>query len=230
MEEFSGSIEEKAFVVDEVNNIIKESIENTVQNAAYHHNKVAQWNSNVLEQTLKKLTGLNKPFKYIVTVTIMQKNGAGLHAASSCYWDNSSDVMVLTCVSLIGKQNNLLFIKTFSPSYDQLKYHYLCHTACDVIDERVASSLRHTNDLYLGLLYSMDDLAVFGYMTNTRIKFLIVLPVSDSVIKDQDMKNKFRRIHNAYIGLCHNPFFDQCDDKMINSKRFSNVIDEIANF
>ncbi|KAI8896788.1 Tctex-1 [Globomyces pollinis-pini] len=84
-------IEERSFVVDEVNNIIKESIESTIQNAPYHHNKVGQWNSNVVEQTLKKLTGLNKPFKYIVTCTIMQKNGAGLHSASSCYWDNSSD-------------------------------------------------------------------------------------------------------------------------------------------
>ena len=64
MEEFTG-VEEKAFVVDEVNNIIKESIETTVQNAAYHHNKVAQWNSNIVELSLKKLTGLNKPFKYI---------------------------------------------------------------------------------------------------------------------------------------------------------------------
>ncbi|KAL3899245.1 MAG: hypothetical protein SGCHY_002185 [Lobulomycetales sp.] len=90
MEEQFG-VEEKAFVVEEVNNIIKESIEGTIQNAAYHHNKVAQWNSNIVEQSLKKLTGLNKPFKYIVTCTVMQKNGAGLHAATSCYWDNSSD-------------------------------------------------------------------------------------------------------------------------------------------
>ncbi|KAH6573448.1 hypothetical protein BASA62_002975 [Batrachochytrium salamandrivorans] len=74
MEDFQGT-EEKAFVVDEVNNIIKEG----------------QWNSNIVEQALKRLTGLNKPFKYIVTCTIMQKNGAGLHAASSCFWDNSTD-------------------------------------------------------------------------------------------------------------------------------------------
>lgn len=26
-----------------------------------------------------------------VNCTIMQKNGAGLHTASSCYWDNASD-------------------------------------------------------------------------------------------------------------------------------------------
>ncbi|KAJ3098243.1 Mitochondrial DNA replication protein yhm2 [Phlyctochytrium bullatum] len=81
----------KAFVTEEVNNIVKESIENTIQNAAYHHNKVGQWNSNIVELCLKKLTQLNKPFKYIVTCTIMQKNGAGLHAASSCYWDAATD-------------------------------------------------------------------------------------------------------------------------------------------
>lgn len=90
MDDFHGA-EEKAFVVDEVTAIIKESIEGTIQNAAYHHNKVAQWNANIVEQCLKRLSSLNKPFKYIVTCIIMQKNGAGLHTASSCYWDNSSD-------------------------------------------------------------------------------------------------------------------------------------------
>ena len=29
----------------------------------------------------------------VVTCVIMQRNGAGLHTASSCYWDNTSDGM-----------------------------------------------------------------------------------------------------------------------------------------
>jgi dynein light chain Tctex-type 1 len=45
MDDFQG-VEEKAFMVDEVNSILQESIESTVQNNAYHHNKVGQWNSN----------------------------------------------------------------------------------------------------------------------------------------------------------------------------------------
>ena len=68
-----------------------QSIDTTLQNQTYNHNKVAQWTSNCVEQCLKRLTALNKPFKYIVTCIIMQKTGAGLHTASSCYWDNGSD-------------------------------------------------------------------------------------------------------------------------------------------
>ena len=44
-----------------------------------------------IESTLKKLKDLNKPFKYVVTAVIMQKNGAGLHTATSCFWDNTTD-------------------------------------------------------------------------------------------------------------------------------------------
>lgn len=90
MEDLQNS-EESAFVVEDVNNIIKDSIDHTLQSAEYQHNKVAQWTSNIVEQALKRLTSLNKPFKYIVTAIIMQKNGAGLHTASSCFWDNTSD-------------------------------------------------------------------------------------------------------------------------------------------
>lgn len=90
MDEFQGS-EETSFVVEEVSNIIKESIEGSIGGNAYQHNKVNQWTSSVVEQCLNQLTKLSKPFKYIVTCVIMQKNGAGLHTASSCYWDNASD-------------------------------------------------------------------------------------------------------------------------------------------
>ncbi|XP_043573314.1 dynein light chain Tctex-type 1 isoform X1 [Chiloscyllium plagiosum] len=80
-----------AFIVDDVSTIIKEAVENTIGGNAYQHNKVNQWTSAVVEQCLNQLTKLAKPFKYIVTCVIMQKNGAGLHTASSCFWDNSVD-------------------------------------------------------------------------------------------------------------------------------------------
>ncbi|XP_013400379.1 dynein light chain Tctex-type 1-like [Lingula anatina] len=85
------SAEETAFIVDEISNIIKESVEGVIGGNAYQHNKVNQWTSNVVEQCLNQLTKLGKPFKYIVTCVIMQKNGAGLHTASSCFWDNTTD-------------------------------------------------------------------------------------------------------------------------------------------
>lgn len=46
-----------------------------------------------------------------------------------------------------------------------------------------------TQDMYLGVLFSMEDLSVYGYMTNTKIKFITVLTVPDVIIKDTDMKN-----------------------------------------
>ncbi len=53
------------FVVDEVSNIIKESVENTIGGNAYAHAKVSQWTNAVVESCLASLTKLQKPFKYI---------------------------------------------------------------------------------------------------------------------------------------------------------------------
>uniref|UniRef100_A0A7S2JTZ8 Dynein light chain n=1 Tax=Haptolina brevifila TaxID=156173 RepID=A0A7S2JTZ8_9EUKA len=83
--------EESAFVAEDVLAIIKESVEGVLQNATYSHSKVPNWTSMCIESTLKKLKDLNKPFKYVVTAVIMQKNGAGLHTATSCFWDNTTD-------------------------------------------------------------------------------------------------------------------------------------------
>uniref|UniRef100_A0A8C4RDT5 Dynein light chain Tctex-type 1 n=1 Tax=Eptatretus burgeri TaxID=7764 RepID=A0A8C4RDT5_EPTBU len=66
-------------------------VEAAIGGMSYQHSKVNQWSSNIVDQCLNHLAKLNKPFKYIVTCTIVQKNGAGLHLASSCFWDNTTD-------------------------------------------------------------------------------------------------------------------------------------------
>lgn len=53
------------FVMDEVINIIKESIENTIGGNSYVHSKVSNWTNSVVESCLASLTKLQKPFKYI---------------------------------------------------------------------------------------------------------------------------------------------------------------------
>ncbi|XP_076049251.1 dynein light chain 90F isoform X2 [Oratosquilla oratoria] len=83
--------DEHQFVVDEVSTIIKESIETVIGGNAYNSVKVSSWTSQVVENVLGNLSKLNKAFKYIVTCVIMQKNGAGLHTASACFWDNTTD-------------------------------------------------------------------------------------------------------------------------------------------
>eukprot|EP00049_Salpingoeca_infusionum_P023403 m.11941 g.11941 ORF g.11941 m.11941 type:complete len:114 (+) comp5784_c0_seq2:120-461(+) len=90
MADYEGA-EDTAFVVEDVSLIIKESVEQSIGQNSYQHSKVNQWTSNVVEQCLKRLTALGKPFKYIVNCVTLQKTGAGLHMASSCFWDNSTD-------------------------------------------------------------------------------------------------------------------------------------------
>lgn len=53
--------------------------------------QVHDWTSAVVEGVLKNLQQANKPFKYVVTCIIMQINGAGLHTASTCFWDTKTD-------------------------------------------------------------------------------------------------------------------------------------------
>ncbi|ORX99838.1 Sedlin, partial [Basidiobolus meristosporus CBS 931.73] len=133
----------------------------------------------------------------------------------------------INCIAVVGKQNNPLYLKSFDPQQPDLKYHYIAHTSCDVIEERAASASK-TNDLYLGLLYTIDDLAVYGYMTNTRIKFILVLTLRESIIRDAEVRNIFNRIHAAYISLICNPFYEMDNNKFIKSPRFASLIEMIG--
>ena len=68
-----------------------QSLDPILGKQVYNPKRIHDWTSSVVESVLKSLQAVNKPFKYVVTCIIMQKNGAGLHTASTCYWDMRTD-------------------------------------------------------------------------------------------------------------------------------------------
>lgn len=136
-------------------------------------------------------------------------------------------VTKVSCVAIIGKNNNPMFIKNYSNEVDELKFHYLANISCDLVEAKITQS--KYNDSYLGLLYIMEDLAVYGYLTNTKIKIIIILTISINPVKDMEMKQIFRKVHNVYSNLISNPFYDPDSRNTITSKSFIKGIDKIVN-
>ncbi|TPX35887.1 hypothetical protein SmJEL517_g01806 [Synchytrium microbalum] len=149
-------------------------------------------------------------------------------AASTVATSASSQRAIVNAICVIGAKNQPLFIKSFNtlPESSQLHYHYIAHISVDIIEEKVNGS--KLTDLYLGLLYSMEDYSVYGYVTNTRVKFLIVIQLADFAVKDVELKNIFRKIHQAYVNLILNPFYDPESNQLITSKSFTKSMEELV--
>lgn len=56
--------------------------------------QVNEWTNTIVAGCLKQLQELSRPFKYVITSIIMQKNGAGLNTSSSQFWDANKDGMI----------------------------------------------------------------------------------------------------------------------------------------
>lgn len=112
----------------------------------------------------------------------------------------------LNAVAFISPLNHPILIRTFAKNEDTMKAHYIAHTSLDVIEERGKHScltlrfglVNHllaleaqTNsksvDCYLGLLYSMEDVAIYGYITPLKVKIVVALALSDSVVRDVEV-------------------------------------------
>eukprot|EP01097_Dermamoeba_algensis_P002775 TRINITY_DN209_c0_g1_i4.p1 TRINITY_DN209_c0_g1~~TRINITY_DN209_c0_g1_i4.p1 ORF type:complete len:129 (-),score=26.08 TRINITY_DN209_c0_g1_i4:414-800(-) len=103
-----------------------------------------------------------------------------------------SFLRMIVCVAVVGKGNNPLYLQNFNfTPTNELKFHYIVHTALDVIEEKVQKNIgtdgkqaAQANEMYLGLLYPIEDYKVYGYMTNTKIKFIVVLDDNSNDKKD----------------------------------------------
>lgn len=79
------------FSEEDVEAIVRSAIHNSLNEHSYNPKKVNEWTNIVVTNCLKDLQQQNRPFKYIITCIIMQKNGAGMNTSASMHWDASKD-------------------------------------------------------------------------------------------------------------------------------------------
>mmetsp|Transcript_70556 Transcript_70556/g.143292 ORF Transcript_70556/g.143292 Transcript_70556/m.143292 type:complete len:111 (+) Transcript_70556:66-398(+) len=91
---------ENEFVSEQVNDIVKAAVTKTLGSAQYTKERVGTWCSQIIDDCLKELAKLNKPFKYVVTSIIMQKNGTPLHTGLALFWDTKTDGVCCVQVGL----------------------------------------------------------------------------------------------------------------------------------
>ena len=82
---------ETNFAIDDIETVIKSSIGSVLTDTQYDHTKVNDQINSIISACLKGLQSLNRPYKYVTTAILMQKNGAGLVSAASTYWDADRD-------------------------------------------------------------------------------------------------------------------------------------------
>lgn len=77
-------------------------------------------------------------------------------------------------------QNYPLFVRT-SNADNELKFCYTVHTSLDVVEEKISSVGKNTNDmreLYLGLLYPTEDYKVYPFIISVHIIIVVASPSS----------------------------------------------------
>ena len=96
-----GDDGENEFVTEQVQEIVKHAISGTLGQSVYSKKMVSGWCGGIADGCLKELAKLNKPFKYVVSVVIMQKNGSPLHTAATAFWDTKTDGL---CCLQVGNE------------------------------------------------------------------------------------------------------------------------------
>lgn len=74
----------------------------------------------------------------------------------------------------------------------ELELQYRVHAALDVVEEKSIGGPKQTPDsreLYLGMLYSTETHNIYGYITNTKVKFIIVVDSSSTNLRENEVRN-----------------------------------------
>uniref|UniRef100_A0A2K5C861 Trafficking protein particle complex subunit 2-like protein n=1 Tax=Aotus nancymaae TaxID=37293 RepID=A0A2K5C861_AOTNA len=71
-------------------------------------------------------------------------------------------------------------------------------------------------------LYPTGTSKVYGYVTNSKVKFVMVVDSSNTALRDNEIRSMFRKLHNSYTDVMCNPFYTPGD--RIQSRAFDNMV------
>ena len=129
----------------------------------------------------------------------------------------------IEAIAIIGKSNQPIYIKKYKTDQEtNLKYDFIAHCCTDIIDTRTSTK---SKDLYLGLLCCMEDISCFGYVTNTKLKIVLMVTVQDKTIRDASVRTVFGSVQTVLAEMMCNPFYNEAD---IRCQKFIKTIDALA--
>eukprot|EP00472_Partenskyella_glossopodia_P012375 CAMPEP_0197528056 /NCGR_PEP_ID=MMETSP1318-20131121/23693_1 /TAXON_ID=552666 /ORGANISM="Partenskyella glossopodia, Strain RCC365" /LENGTH=134 /DNA_ID=CAMNT_0043082971 /DNA_START=60 /DNA_END=461 /DNA_ORIENTATION=+ len=95
------------------------------------------------------------------------------------YRGDSKDGLVRGYRERDGTGTNSSTGESTSADSEYLSLQFHIHTSLDIVDEKVASGGRrvypNNRDLYIGQLFTIEDYNLFGYVSNSRIKFIVLI-------------------------------------------------------
>jgi hypothetical protein len=154
---------------------------------------------------------------------------------------SATEQPVIACVAFVGHSSEPLYLKAFPPSDDDLlKLHLAVFSALDVIDERVPkrklpAEARGTGGgggaattpqgSFLNLLMPVEDFKVFGYVTATSIKIIVI--VKDVLLREERVRNLFVLLHGAYADAVASPFAP-VGNAPLDAPAFVRAVDDIV--
>ncbi|TMW54761.1 hypothetical protein DOY81_000292 [Sarcophaga bullata] len=131
------------------------------------------------------------------------------------------------CISIIGKDNAPLYLNTTDMD-KELELQYRVHAALDVIEEKcqpVTKGTPESKEVYLGLLYATETHKIYGFVTNTKIKSILVIDSGNIALRENEVRAMFRNLHMLYTDAVCNPFY--LPGEPLNSKKFDRSIQKL---
>nr|NP_610662.1 uncharacterized protein Dmel_CG9067 [Drosophila melanogaster]7B6D_H Chain H, TRAPPC2L [Drosophila melanogaster]7B6R_J Chain J, TRAPPC2L [Drosophila melanogaster]7B6X_H Chain H, TRAPPC2L [Drosophila melanogaster]7B70_H Chain H, TRAPPC2L [Drosophila melanogaster]AOQ13863.1 CG9067-PA [synthetic construct]AAF58685.2 uncharacterized protein Dmel_CG9067 [Drosophila melanogaster] len=130
------------------------------------------------------------------------------------------------CIAVIGKDNAPLYLTT-SDMEQELELQYHVNAALDVVEEKclIGKGAPESKELYLGLLYSTENHKIYGFVTNTRVKFIVVIDSSNVALRENEVRAIFRNLHLLYTDAICNPFY--IPGESLTSKKFDRAVQKL---
>uniref|UniRef100_A0A1A9W2H1 Trafficking protein particle complex subunit 2-like protein n=1 Tax=Glossina brevipalpis TaxID=37001 RepID=A0A1A9W2H1_9MUSC len=94
------------------------------------------------------------------------------------------------CIAIIGKDNAPLYISIANID-KELDMQYRVHAALDVVEEKcqfINKAAPESKELYLGLLYSTEFHKIYGFITNSKIKFILVMDSENVALRENEVR------------------------------------------
>jgi hypothetical protein len=129
--------------------------------------------------------------------------------------------MALQCLAIVGKANEPLYLRDIVATDEQsrnqdeekkddvfgfseavandslsLRHEFMMHASLDLLEESIGLQPRwrgqsKSNTKWIGLLCTMEESCIYGYVTSTNVKFLAMVVDTEEPIREVHLKTLF---------------------------------------